>query len=325
MTKRIIIVIAVTLTLTFGISALWSAETNGRDGDTDANILSDGGSPTGKSSEEKKKSGNRFARIFGAPFRAVGKLFGRGKDDNKIERLTEKDVAKFESGGVARVEDSRTDKVERNKGSGTAREHLVTGRALLSTNRISEAITELTTAASLDSHLSEAQNLLGIAYDRKGMPERAREAYERAMKETPEDAETLNNLGFSLYQNGNYRAAVDRLKRAIKLAPTDTRILNNLGLAQARLGKYDDAYKNFARAGGELTGRLNTAAMLERAGRDDEAIKYYEGARSLQPNSSLTLRRLADLYQRAGKPDQAQATRRALGELASAVNEAGGK
>jgi Flp pilus assembly protein TadD len=64
-------------------------------------------------------------------------------------------------------------------------------------------------------------------------------------------------LGFSLYQNGNYRAAVDRLKRAVKLAPTDERILNNLGLALCRLGKFDDAYKNFARATGPLTGNLN--------------------------------------------------------------------
>ncbi len=177
----------------------------------------------------------------------------------------------------------------------------------LSSGRVNEAIAELTLAASLDPRLSEAHSLLGLAYDRKGMPERARDSYERAVKGDPTDAQTLNNLGFSLYQNGNYRAAVDKLKKAARLAPTDQRILNNLALAQVRLGKTDDAYKNFARAGGEVTGRLNTAAMLERLGRDEEAIKQYEAARRAEPTSTVALRRLAELYKRTGRGPEAQA------------------
>src|SRR5918998_915523 len=125
----------------------------------------------------------------------------------------------------------------------------------------------------------------------KGMSERAAESYKRAIQVAPEDAQTLNNLGFSLYQNGKYRAAVDRLKRAAKLAPTDQRIWNNLALAQCRLGKTEDCFKSFARAGGELTGRLNTATLLERMGHQTEAIPYYEAALRLQPKSSVALRR----------------------------------
>ena len=155
-------------------------------------------------------------------------------------------------------------------------------------------------AVSLDSKLTEAHNLLGVAYDKKGFGDRAKDSFERAVK-IEEDAETLNNLGFSLYQNGNYRAAVDRLKRAAKLAPTDERILNNLGLAYCRLGKIDEAYKAFARATGPLVGKINTAKMLERFGREDDAIHYYEAARQIDPNNTFALRRLADLYQRVGR------------------------
>jgi Flp pilus assembly protein TadD len=311
MKKRTLIAICLAFTLTLGVTALWSAETTGRDGDTDANIISDAGAQTGKA---EKKGGNKIARIIGAPFRAVGRLFGRGKDENKFERMTEKDAAKFESVGTTRVNDSTTLVQSKPGASGSARDHLLAGRALLQTGRINEAIAELSLATSLDPRLAEAQSLLGLAYDRKGMPDRARDAYEHAMKATPDDAQTLNNLGFSLYQNGNYRAAVDRLKRAAKLAPTDQRILNNLALAQCRLGKYEDAYKNFARAGGEFNGRLNTATMLERQGRDTEAIQYYEAARRLQPDSSVALHRLADLYQRAGRSEDAQAIIRTLNE-----------
>jgi hypothetical protein len=41
--------------------------------------------------------------------------------------------------------------------------------------------------------------------------------------------------------------------------------------------------------------------MLERLGRDDEAIKYYEAARRIDPNNAIAEHRLLDLYQRAGK------------------------
>ena len=319
MRGRTIIAVLIAFVLTIGLTAMWSADTTGREGDTDANIISDAGAPTGNS-ETGKKSGNKVARVFTAPFRAFGRLFGRGKDENKFQRMTEKDVAKFESAGLARVDSGRSNAQPNVRPTGTAREHLATGRALLNTGRVNEAIAELSLAASLDPNLSEANSLLGVAFDQKGMPERAREAYERAVRSQPDDAQTLNNLGFSLYQRGNYRAAVDRLKRAAKLAPTDQRILNNLALAQCRLGKYEEAFKNFARAGGELTGRLNTATMLERAGRDEEAIKYYEAALRIEPKSSTTLRRLADLYQRAGRPEDARALRRSHNDLAGEMS-----
>lgn len=319
MRRRTFIAIVIAATLCFGVTAFWSAETNMRDGDTDANIVSDAGAKTGSNMEEKKKGGNRVVKVLSAPFRAFRRLFGGGKDDGKLQRLSEKDVEKFESTGMARVEDARNPAEAKPSATGSAREHLSQGRAFLSLGRINEAIGELSLAASLDPRLSEAHSLLGVAYDRKGMHDRAKDAYDRAIKNDPQDAQTLNNLGFSLYQNGNYRAAVDKLKRAARLAPTDQRILNNLALAQIRLGKSDDAYKNFARAGGEVTGRLNTAAMLERLGRNEEAIKHYEAARRAQPNSQVALRRLLDLYRRAGQTQEALAAQSALATETAAI------
>lgn len=306
MRRRTLIAIAIAATLCFGVTAFWSAQTTLRDGETDANVVSDTGAKTGQNMKEKK-GGNKIVRALTSPFRAFRKLFGGGNDEGKLERLSEKDVDRFESTPASLVRDSRTPAESVPNATGTAREHLAQGRTYLSAGRVNEAITELSLAASLDPRLSEAHSLLGLAYDRKGMPERARDSYERAVKGDPTDAQTLNNLGFSLYQNGNYRAAVDKLKKAARLAPTDQRILNNLALAQMRLGKTDDAYKNFARAGGEVTGRLNTAAMLERLGRDEEAIKQYEAARRAEPNSTVALRRLAELYKRTGRAGDAQA------------------
>lgn len=322
MRHRTINAFIIAVVLTIGATTFWTAETTERDGDDAANVVASEGSPTGTtedeaaSSEEKqKKKGNRFARFLKAPFKAAAKLFGG--DDDKVRRLSEKDVAKFESAPLMRVEDSRTASAESNADEGgSAKDYLARGRARLDEGRLNEAIRDLSRAVSLDARLSEAHNLLAVAYDRKGLHDRARESFERALDHEA-DAQTLNNLGYSLYLSGNYRAAISRLKRAAKLAPADERIWNNLALAQCRLGKYDDAYRSFARSGGEYQGRLNVAAMLERAGREDQAIEHYEAARRVQPQSEFVLRRLSELYARGGRDDHAERIRRAFDRRAN--------
>lgn len=309
MNKRRIYAVLIAFVLTIAATAMWSASTIQRDGDADAIVLEDSGSEAGV--EQPKKKGNKVVKVLTAPFKAFGKLFGRGNDENKIYRMTEKDAERFETAGITKIEDARNPSTKRDTSSASAKEHLEIGREYLIEGRYSEAISELSLAASIDPKLTEAHNLLGVAYDKKGFGDRAKDSFERAVK-MEEDADTLNNLGFSLYQNGNYRAAVDRLKRAAKLAPTDERILNNLGLAYCRLGKLDDAYKAFTRATGPLMGNLNVAKMLERFGREDDAIRYYEAARTIDPQNTFALRRLADLYQRVGRASESDGARAAL-------------
>jgi len=310
MNKRRIFAVLIAFVLTIAATAMWSASTIQREGDPDAIVLEDSGAEAGVD-QPKKKGGNKVVKVLAAPFKMFGRLFGGGDDTNKIHRMTEKDAERFETAGVTRIEDARNQSVKRDTSQASAKGHMEAGREYLLEGRYNEAISELSMAASIDPKLTEAHNLLGVAYDKKGFGDRARDSFERAVK-MEEDADTLNNLGFSLYQNGNYRAAVDRLKRAAKLAPQDERILNNLGLAYCRLGKIDDAYKAFARATGPLTGNLNTAKMLERFGREDDAIRYYEAARTIDPNNSFALRRLADLYQRIGRATDSEAARATL-------------
>jgi Tfp pilus assembly protein PilF len=288
---------------------MWTASTIEREGDPDAIVLEDSGADVGV---QPKKGGNKIVKVIAAPFKAFGRLFGRGgNDENKLHRMTEKDAERFESVGVTKIDDARNQGEKKVTAASSAREHLDEGRALLLEGNYNDAISALSLAVSLDPKLTEAHNLLGVAFDKKGFADRAKDSFERAVK-LEEDAETLNNLGFSLYQNGNYRAAVDRLKRAAKLAPTDERILNNLGLAYCRLGKVDEAFKAFTRATGPLSGNLNMAKMMERFAREDDAIRYYEAARQIDANNTIALRRLADLYQRVGRSAEADSARAAL-------------
>jgi Flp pilus assembly protein TadD len=313
-TRRVIIIFAA-FALLISATALWDVSGDERDGDTASNVVTTAGAEAGSdAAAPKKKGGGLFGKILKAPFKAVGKIFGRG-DDGKLARMTEKDGERFESVGVVRVEDRDNKRPSVSDEGGSARDYLERGRALLEDGRLNEAIAELSRAASLDPKLSQAHSLLAVAYDRKGLHDRAEDSYRRSMDVNDRDPQALNNLGYSLYLSGNYRASVDKLKKAARLAPSDSRILNNLALAQVRLGKYDDAYRNFARAEGEFNGHANVAALLVRSGREDKAVEHLEAARKLQPESQNVLRQLAELYERTGRADRAADARQTLAAI----------
>ena len=263
--------------------------------------------------EQPKKPDDGVGRVLGAPFRALGRLFGGGKTHNRPERLTEKDVARFESAQASRVKDARTPVAPAASAvENSAADHLQRGRDLLGAGQLNEAIAEFSTATSLDPTSGEAHTLLGVAYDRKGLPDRALQSFQAALHDPDDQAMHLNNIGFFEYKLGEYDKAVKYLKRAVKVAPNDQRIWNNLGLAQMELRKFDDAYKSFAHAMGEFDAHLRIATRLEEHGSAGDAIKHLEKALALQPNSTSVLTRLASLYEQTGRDERAERARRAL-------------
>jgi tetratricopeptide (TPR) repeat protein len=197
---------------------------------------------------------------------------------------------------------------------GIPKDPLSQGRALLESGYIQEAVAELSTAAMVGPDLVEANNLLGLAYDRMGWHLQAAECYERALTASPKDAVVLANLGYSLYLADDYAGALRRLKQAAKLAPGTPVIYNNLGVVEARLRSYDEAFKYFAIASNEYDAHLKLAAVLEDQKRDRDAIKHYEAALRMQPGTSAVLERLVALYERAGEHDKADQARRTLGQ-----------
>jgi tetratricopeptide (TPR) repeat protein len=274
----------------------------------------------------QSKSENGFVKVLKAPFKAIGRLFGAGKkDDDKLQRLSRKDVKKFESVGTARVVDARTTGFETpaaaqtsenaaplNPALSSAQENLERGRTLLNEGNINDAIAVLSTAATSDPKLHEAFNLLGVAYEAKGMRDRAFESFEKALKADDDNGEYLNNLGYLHFKNGDNDKAAKYLKRAVKVAPQSQRYWNNLGLVQAQRAKFEDAYDCFVRAVGEYQGHINVANRSQSMGYDKVAIKHLEQARVLRPATAETLLRLVVLYKRTGNDELAAEANKAL-------------
>jgi Tfp pilus assembly protein PilF len=263
------------------------------------------------------KGDNTFVRVLKFPIKTIGRLFGVGKKDDRPRRLSRKDVKKFESVGTAKVVDARTMGFEtpaagttENASAGDpalapAQVNLERGRALLNSGNAADAITLLSTAVSTDPALHEAYSLMGVAYEMKGMRDRAFDLFEKAVKAAKNNGEYLNNLGYLHLKNGDYDTAAKYLKRAVKAAPKAQRYWNNLGLVQAQRANFDDAYDCFVRAAGEYEGHMNVANRSQAMGYDKTAIKHLEQARALRPANAEILLRLTVLYKRTGNNEMA--------------------
>lgn len=276
--------------------------------------------------DNQAKSGNGFVKVLKAPFKAIGRIFGIGgkKDENKLERLSRKDVKKFETVGSTRTVDARTTGFETavvlpaenaapvDPALAAPAENLERGRTLLNSGNVNDAIAVLSTAASADPKLHEAHNLLGVAYEMKGMRDRAFESFEKALKGDEQSGEYLNNVGYLYFKNGDYDKAAKYLKRAVKAAPNVQRYWNNLGLTQAQRAKFDEAYECFSRAVGEYEGHMNVANRSQAMGYDKTAIKHLEQARALRPATAEMLLRLVVLYKRTGNEQLATEANTAL-------------
>ena len=328
MLKRIAVVLSIT-TLIVVISTPRSIVHS--TGMSEAELAVVNGTANNDDVQADKKGGNRFVKVVTFPFRAVGRLFGLGKkeDPNKLERLTKKDVKKFETTGLTKIIDARSPTAAPTSDGAApapvapdptstldsdqalARIYLEDGRKAFNNKDVNGAIANLTHAVSLDAKLYDAHNLLGIAYEAKGLRTLALESLEASLKGDHDQPEHLNDYGYLLMKNGDHERAIKYLKRAVKAKP-DERFLNNLALAQVELGKFDDAYKNFERAVGEFQGRVNIAIRLKRLGWDKKAIEHLEKARLLQPENMNVLADLVVLYNRTGKTEEAAETNKAL-------------
>lgn len=95
------------------------------------------------------------------------------------------------------------------------------------------------------------ENKIGIAYHQLLQLDKARKAYEQALRLKPDYVEAMNNMGTIYYARKNYRRAITWYTRALKVAPEDTKsapIYMNLGTAYFGRKKYDETTKAYEHA-----------------------------------------------------------------------------
>jgi len=150
-------------------------------------------------------------------------------------------------------------------------------------------------------------------------PAAARTAYEKALAQRPDDAETLNKLGQVLVALGSIDDAVPRFERAAALAPDKWAYHFNLAHAASQLLLWDQAVTAFRRARaiqpGDLATQFDLALALHKKGDEVSAIPEFEKAVALAPSDAKGHLGLAIALERNGRMSEAVRSYRRFLEL----------
>ena len=136
-------------------------------------------------------------------------------------------------------------------------------------------------------NLAREQYSLAVAYERKGMPQKAIEHYQSCLRSDPYTVQARYNLAKIYRQMGYLDAAVIEFQRAVALQPDFAEGHNGLGITYARKGEFRLAVEQFHRAlaldPNHGWAQLNLANVYLEMGQADSALARYRQAERLLP------------------------------------------
>src|SRR5690349_3187420 len=191
------------------------------------------------------------------------------------------------------------------------------GNALASLGRLDEAEAAFRAAISLKKTWSLPYATLGTLLMRRERDADAEQVLRQALTIDPRDGLALRMLSDIRLRANDPKEALDFAKRATAIPEAPAAAWIALALAQKANG---DKTAAIATLDHVLTDQpQNVAALIERADlltdekRFDAAIDDLNAAAKLKPGDKAIASRLADTYQKAGKPEQAAAVANAAG------------
>ena len=112
--------------------------------------------------------------------------------------------------------------------------------------------------------LDEIYKYIGAAYDELSLPDKAQQAYEKALTFNPKNHTVLSNLGLIYETRGNSMKALEYYKASLESNPENSFALHNIGVMLYREGNFIEALGYFKRTI-KLNPHLSTShAMMSR-------------------------------------------------------------
>lgn len=159
---------------------------------------------------------------------------------------------------------------------------LYKGGELMTAGKVVDARPLLERAHELQPKNEKAQNLLGLAYFKLGLFERASEVYEKLVSDNPVDPTLRVNLGLVYLKANNLDRCIKEFETATDLDPEHKKAHNYLGLALAQAGKYAKAREHFVHAGSDAMAEKMERALAAKA-EAPAAVKVGEAAPAPSP------------------------------------------
>lgn len=191
------------------------------------------------------------------------------------------------------------------------------GNALASLGRLAEAETAFRTAGSQKKNWSLPHSALGALLMRRNRDAEAEQAFRQALTIDKQDGLALRLLADIRLRAGDPKEALDLATRATAIPEAPGSAWVGLALAQKANGDKAAAKTTLNRVLEDEP--QNIAALLERADLLTEAKQFeaaledLTAAAKLKPGDKAIASRLADTYQKAGKPEDALAVAKAAG------------
>lgn len=191
------------------------------------------------------------------------------------------------------------------------------GNALAALGQLDEAETALRAAISLKKNWALPYSALGALLMRRNRDTEAEQSLRQALTIDKQDGLALRLLADIRLRAGDTKEALDLATRATAIPEAPASAWVALALAQKANGDKAAAKATLDRIIAEEP--TNIAALLERADlladekQFDAALADLNTAAKVEPESKVIASRLADTYQKAGKPEQALAVAKAAG------------
>ncbi len=138
-----------------------------------------------------------------------------------------------------------------------------------------------------------------LLWERRDDIARAEADFRRILVSTPDDVTTLNALGYTLAdRTTRYREALELIDRARVAEPGNAAIIDSYGWVLFRLGRHAEALDHLRRAytlqkDADIASHLGV--VLWAMGRRDEARRYFDEARKIDPDNRSLQRALHEV------------------------------
>lgn len=191
------------------------------------------------------------------------------------------------------------------------------GNALIALNKLDEAETAFRAAVALKKNWSLPYSALGAVQMRRNRDAEAEQSFRQALAIDKQDGLALRLLADIRLRAGDAKEALDLATRATAIPEAPASAWVALALAQKANGDKTAAKTTLNRILEDEP--QNIAALLERAElltdekQFDAALADLTTAAKAKPGDKSIASRLADTYQKAGKPDEALAVAKTAG------------
>ena len=190
-------------------------------------------------------------------------------------------------------------------------QHLDQARRFLASERLGDAVRELTRAVELAPDDPRPYRQLAVAYERLRLHERAEQAYRRLLDLAPRDLDAKLSFAKYLHDLGKTEEAVALLEEYEKERPDDPLLWAELAINALRLGGTEEAIRlleRYTRAREkDPWGHANLGRAYAAANRHDEAERSLREAIALDPQMADARLWLAQTLIAGGRRTEADA------------------